>query len=120
MDFQALLQQILIPGDNDVSIGFDISRTGKRNFYISFLWKETSRQGHLYLATGNSFDGAFGHGWGSSWSINNSSNGVNYSFNTTYRVVAKVDFVQQETSMWIDPVDLGTISCKQSRSNAVR
>ena len=40
---------------------------------------------------------------GNVWAINNAANSVGYNFNHTYRVVAKVDFEQGVTSMWVDP-----------------
>jgi len=76
--------------------------------WMSCLYREKSYGGHFYTSGGGSFNGAFIHGWGTTWMINNNGNGVSYSANTTYLVVAKVDWTAGVTYLWVNPTDLIT------------
>ncbi|MEM9236130.1 MAG: fibronectin type III domain-containing protein, partial [Verrucomicrobiota bacterium] len=90
-------------GDLDARITHSVPGWGTGVFYMSYLWNETSFQGHAYVSAGGDFAGAFGHAWNTAWAIDNVGNGVGYNPNTTYRLVAKIDFGNGETTMWADP-----------------
>ncbi|MEM9236129.1 MAG: family 20 glycosylhydrolase [Verrucomicrobiota bacterium] len=98
-----LVVNALGTGDHDARISHTVPDWGSGVFYMSYLWNESSFQGHAYVSGGGSYNGAFGHAWTQSWGINNTGNGVPYSLNETYRLVAKLDFDSGTTTMWVNP-----------------
>ncbi|MBK1833739.1 hypothetical protein [Roseibacillus ishigakijimensis] len=92
-------------GDLDARIGHTVENWGEGVFYLSYLYNEIEYGGHSYVSAGGSYSGALGHAWTSNFGINNEEGPSfqPYTQEQTYRIVARIDFTANKTTMWVDP-----------------
>jgi hypothetical protein len=93
-------------GDSIMEIAHTAPGWGSGVKYMSWLYRETAYGGHAYMSGGGSYNGACGHAWSTTWGINNVGKGVGYSAETTYFLVAKIDWTGGMTHLWVDPPSL--------------
>jgi hypothetical protein len=94
-------------GDSIMEIAHTVPSWGSGVKFVAWLYREAAYGGHSYLSGGGSYNGACGHAWNTTWAINNNGYGVGYSSETIYFLVAKVDWANGVTYLWVDPANLG-------------
>ena len=91
--------------DNDIWIDHTAAGWGTGQLWMSALIEFKSYGGHAYVTGGESFAGAFGHGWSSVFQVNNEGGPTNtaYANDQTYLMVVLIDWDNSDTIMWVDP-----------------